>query len=100
MDFPDRCMIEPLLAKDVYGECVYSTPISVKCNYRETSGMNAEGSNIITSAWIAFPPRTVITHDTRVTLLDGQQPAVMAIEPIKLGSCHRIEYIRVLTGKN
>jgi len=100
MDFPDRCMIEPLLTKDAYGECVYSTPIVVKCNYRETSGMNAEGSNILTSAWIAFPPRTVITHDTRVTLLDGQQPAVMTIEAIKLGSCHRIEYLRVLTGKN
>lgn len=97
MDFPFTCAIEPFLSTDGY-DLTYGTSISTECNYFETEDTDDEGSNANVSAWLALPPETTISQNSRVTLPDGTQPPIKKISKIRRLSDNEIEYIRVILG--
>jgi hypothetical protein len=76
--------VETRTGVDEYGKPAYAAAAEVKCYlaFRPKLIAMDDGSRAIsrTQAWC--PPTPVITPDDRVTLADGEQPRLLAVETL------------------
>lgn len=99
MDFPDVVTVYPFVSKNASHDVSYGTARTQKCKYTELTEVTQEGDNTVISAWVAFPPRTVLSAEDKIVLGDGSQPAIASIQRIKSAVDNREVYVRVILGK-
>lgn len=79
----DEVTLEPATGTDKYNNFVYDTPLTgVQCQVSRTNRrvINKEGREVISTVQIIFADPTLeIDVNTRLTLADGSQPAIIEL---------------------
>jgi hypothetical protein len=101
MKYPQTVTLERYVSKDAYHNVTYGTPETIPAfiDYTIKKVIDFTGTEIVTSAWISFPPGTIIDYKDRVTLPDGSKPVIGSIAPICNYRTRTTQYIEVYVSK-
>lgn len=96
MKFVQTVQIEPFVSKDAHHNVTYGTAATVSANVDYiTKKITAQnGNEIVSTAWVALPPETVITGNERITLPNGTKQFIGSFGPAtnyRKGETHYLE---------
>lgn len=99
MDFFNSCVITPPTSNDGYEDSYNGSGSStVRCKIRSVTKKTTPMDNKVTSYWIAFPPKTTITEDYRVTIDNVTYDIIEFKRVVSLNS-EKTDYYRVIIGE-
>jgi hypothetical protein len=82
----DAAVIEPQIGIDKFNNFSYGDPISVRCQIARTNkrALDKAGRETISTVQVILAdPTLVVTVDDRLTLSDGDQPAIVEVLSVK-----------------
>ena len=96
MKFSQSVGIEPFVSKDAHHNVTYGAATTVPANvdYITKKITDQNGKEIVSTAWVALPPGTVLTGKERVTLPNGSKQFIGSFGPatnFRTGETHYIE---------
>lgn len=107
MKFVQSVGIEPFVSKDAHHNCTYGTSVTIAANadYITKKITDQNGKEIVSTAWMALPPETVLSGNERITLPNGSKQFIGSHGPAtnyRTGETHYIEvYVsKVKPGEN
>jgi len=82
---PDTVTIELPADKDLYGRTIYSDAVEyqARIEQRNTLTRDQDGRERVSSTTIFLATTVSIPMNARVTLPDGSQPSIMAVESVR-----------------
>lgn len=85
MFFPTIVTRYPYLNKNAHHKVTYGDAVTLSCKYAEKSEKTQDqnGDEILVSAWLMFPPSTVINFDDKIVLPDGSSQKVVTVHRIR-----------------
>lgn len=101
MRFPQSITLEKFVSRDAYHNITYGAPSTVHAaiEYIIKKIIDATGTEIVTSAWIALPPNTSISYNDKITLPDNSTPVIGSIAPVFNYRTKQNHYIEVYVSK-
>jgi len=80
MFFPATVTLKPCTSRDSHHKPTYGTSQSPSCRYvKKTETID---NDVLTVAWLQFPPATVINKDDLITLPDSTTAPVTLVIPV------------------
>lgn len=85
MFFPAQVTIYPYNSTDAHHKVTYGTPVTQSCKYSQVlkTLKDSNGTEIITTGWLMFPPNISISEKDKIVLPDGKTSKIVKLQRIK-----------------
>ena len=101
MRYTRSVQIAQCTSEDVYGNRIYGTAVTVPAviDYLIKNIKDFRGNEFITSGWLALPPSTTVSYNSKITLPDGSSPYIGSIGDAYDEEAGAVLYLEVYVGR-